>query len=632
MRRSKYRILGWVGQGQYGQVYCGSDRKTGQLVALKELSHRRSPTSQFLQELWYIISLQHPNIAACLGLEHIETGRYLVMDYCEGGTLRRPLEGDRSLRLLESLQIVADVLKGLDYAHQRGVIHCDIKPENILLTARGPTWQPKLTDFGIARRLPASGDGNRAIANQPTGGSPAYMAPERFYGLYSPQSDLYAVGVVLYELLVGDRPFHGIFNELMSAHMNHRIELPAFLPESLQKPIKKSLEKLPARRFPTAGAMAQALAEAIADPEVRAIGDRLVPWIPDDSETESPPPDDDPTSPRVTSGILKLKSFPQNPETPDADDSPIPPTEAPPLLVSSPGYLYRAIGPNVAIRSDQTISPSQFSLPEPVLALYPLDEGCCILTRHHLYRWHPDSPHIRPLLDFRTVGKRSRPPLDPPPEPRPETVAIAPNRHYFALALRFQLRFYPPIDRLRDETTSPLPPKPLKILSVSTEKLPKLTFLDRRHLLATWSNSPAQPPKTLFQIYSRRGIRMGQLKLPISVNRVLATPRPHTILALSKDSPSLLYQIHLKPLHLIRVFLESPPTCFFVADWGYGWADADGNLRIVNWDGRRIGEFHTSPVPSCIAPWGKTGLAIVTNPPTWDSIQILDHLDFCLDP
>ncbi|MEB3882907.1 serine/threonine-protein kinase, partial [Lyngbya sp. CCY1209] len=431
MRRSKYRILGWVGQGQYGKVYCGSDRKTGQLVALKELSHQRSPTSQFLQELWYIISLQHPNIAACLGLEHIETGRYLVMDYCEGGTLRSGIEGDRSLGLLESVQLVADVLKGLDYAHQRGVIHCDIKPENILLRARGDRWQPKLTDFGIARRLPLDGDGNRPVSNQPTGGSPAYMAPERFYGLYSPQSDIYAVGVVLYELLVGDRPFHGTFNELMWAHMNHRIDLPAFLPESLRKPIKKSLEKLPARRFPTAGAMAEALTEAIADPEVRAIGDRRLQRIPDDSQTESPPATDDPIFPKLVSDSLP-SPLPQNPATDTADDSPNLPTEAKPLLVSDPGHLYRAIGQTVEVRSAAAEPPSQISLPEPVLALYPLSEGCCILTRHHLYRWHPNSPNTRPLLDFTPPLS---PPLEPPPESRPETVAIAPNRHYFAVAL-----------------------------------------------------------------------------------------------------------------------------------------------------------------------------------------------------
>jgi len=629
MRRSKYRILGWVGQGQYGKVYCGSDRKTGQLVALKELSHQRSPTSQFLQELWYIISLQHPNIAACLGLEHIETGRYLVMDYCEGGTLRSGIEGDRSLGLLESVQIITDVLKGLDYAHQRGVVHCDIKPENILLSARGDRWQPKLTDFGIARRLPYVGDGNRPVSNQPTGGSPAYMAPERFYGLYSPQSDIYAVGVVLYELLVGDRPFHGIFNELMWAHMNHRIDLPAFLPESLQKPIKKSLEKLPARRFPTAGAMAEALTAAIADPEVRAIADRRVPWIPDDSQTESPPPEDDPISPKLVSGPLP-SPLPQNPATDAADDSQILPTEAKPLLVSDPGHLYRATGQKVEVRSVTTLSASQFSLPEPVEALYPLDFGCCMLTRHHLYRWHPNSPNIRLLLDFRTVGKRSGPTNSPPPESRPETVAIAPNRHYFAVAVPRQLRFYPPIDGLGYRTSAP--PKPLKILSVSTEKLPQLTFLDRRHLLATWSNPGAKSPRTLFQIYSRRGARMGRLKLPISVSQVLPTPQPHTILALSDDSPSLLFQIRLKPLHLMRVFLESPPTCFFVAHWGYGWADADGYLRIVNWDGRRIGEFPLAVIPRAMAPWGKTGLAIVTGPSTGNAIEIVDRLDIPLDP
>lgn len=240
MQASRYRILGLVGQGQFGKVYCASDRRTGKLVALKELSHQSAPTHQFLQELWFIISLQHPNIAACSGLEHIQTGRYLVMEYCEGGTLRHLVEQQNSLRLQEALNLIIGVLEGLDYAHQRGIIHCDIKPENILLTLKSQGWHPKLSDFGIARRLPIAG--KLSSSEKPstfTGGSPAYMAPERFYGIYSPRSDIYAVGVVLFELLVGDRPFHGLPGELMSAHLNQRLEMSTEIPEALQTIIQK---------------------------------------------------------------------------------------------------------------------------------------------------------------------------------------------------------------------------------------------------------------------------------------------------------------------------------------------------------------------------------------------------------
>ena len=88
LKRSKYRLLGLVGQGQFGRVFCASHRKTGRLVALKELDHQRFPTHKFLRELRFLLSLQHANIVTCHALEHTRRGRYLVMDYCEGGMLR----------------------------------------------------------------------------------------------------------------------------------------------------------------------------------------------------------------------------------------------------------------------------------------------------------------------------------------------------------------------------------------------------------------------------------------------------------------------------------------------------------------------------------------------------------------
>ena len=95
VKRSKYRILGLVGQGQFGRVFCGCHRKTGKIVALKDLDQYRFPTNKFLRELRFLLSLQHPNIVTCHALEHTPTGRYLVMDYCEGGTLRTLMEYER---------------------------------------------------------------------------------------------------------------------------------------------------------------------------------------------------------------------------------------------------------------------------------------------------------------------------------------------------------------------------------------------------------------------------------------------------------------------------------------------------------------------------------------------------------
>ena len=255
---SRYRILGLVGQGQFGQVFCAMHRKTGKLFALKNLEHERFPTHQFLRELRFLLSLQHSNIVSCHAIEHTRTGRYLVMDYCEGGTLRSLMVEDVALPLTQGIQIVADVLRGLACAHKQGIVHCDVKPENILLTLRAKGWLAKISDFGIARL-------NKEVYSQSTGntGSPAYMAPERFYSQYSAASDIYAVGILLFELLAGHRPFSGTPKALMAAHLNESVVCPDVIPAGLQGVINIALQKLPARRFQSATEMLDAIQSVV---------------------------------------------------------------------------------------------------------------------------------------------------------------------------------------------------------------------------------------------------------------------------------------------------------------------------------------------------------------------------------
>ncbi|MBE9068110.1 serine/threonine-protein kinase, partial [Leptolyngbya cf. ectocarpi LEGE 11479] len=185
-QRSSYRLLGLVGNGQFGRVYCGVHRKTGQLVAIKYVHRHSLSTHAFLRELHCLLSLTHPNIVTCYALEHSDEGRRLVLEYCAGGTLRSHMLS--SLSLADILNLVADVLCGLAHAHQQGIVHCDIKPENILLSYRDGRWRAKISDFGIAKLIQEQphqkGSGQT--------GSPAYMAPERFYCQYSPAADVYA--------------------------------------------------------------------------------------------------------------------------------------------------------------------------------------------------------------------------------------------------------------------------------------------------------------------------------------------------------------------------------------------------------------------------------------------------------
>ena len=253
---SKYQILHLLGQGQFGRVFCAVDRQTAELVALKELDRQRFPTRLFLHELGFLTTLQHPNIVSCRGLEYSTTERYLVIDYCQGGTLRELMESEQKPDSLQSLKLIADILLGLEYAHDRGIVHCDLKPENILLEPQEKGWTARISDFGIAR---LSEDVNSAKISTGDTGSPAYMAPERFYGRYSYASDLYAIGIILFELLMGERPFSGIFRDLRNAHLNETVTIPDTVPFILRSTISQALQKLPQQRFTSAGRMLKSI-------------------------------------------------------------------------------------------------------------------------------------------------------------------------------------------------------------------------------------------------------------------------------------------------------------------------------------------------------------------------------------
>ncbi len=120
-------------------------------MALKHLNRKRFATHQFLRELRFLLSLDHPHIANCLSLNQASNGRQLVLEYCEAGTLRDLLEQDTQLTLAEILALITAVLEALEHAHRKNIVHCDIKPENILLTLEPDGWRPKVSDFGIAR-------------------------------------------------------------------------------------------------------------------------------------------------------------------------------------------------------------------------------------------------------------------------------------------------------------------------------------------------------------------------------------------------------------------------------------------------------------------------------------------------
>jgi serine/threonine protein kinase len=252
--RTPYRILGLVGYGQFGRVYCALDQDSQELVALKEVTLSRFPTKEFIRELRYLAELHHPQIVGYRGLDFCGQERYLVMDYCNGGTLRQLMNSGYPLSIGQCLELLSDVLLALQQVHGQGIIHCDIKPENILLSLTDSGWKAHVADFGIAQLLQDVNQGQGKCH-----GAPAYMAPECFYGQATYSSDLYALGIVLYELVVGDRPFDGTPADLLEAHFNQSVQVPEPVPFLLRSILQRALQKLPQNRYLTAQEMLKAV-------------------------------------------------------------------------------------------------------------------------------------------------------------------------------------------------------------------------------------------------------------------------------------------------------------------------------------------------------------------------------------
>ena len=216
-----YEILDKLGSGGMGVVYRARDTKLKRDVAIKVLSERfagdRERMARFEREARVLASLNHPNIAAIYGLEESEGVFALVMELVEGQTLAQRIERG-ALELEEAIDIAAQVAAGLDAAHAKGIIHRDLKPANVMITDDGTV---KVLDFGLAKAL--EGDAPESIddSNSPTLsraatqagvllGTAGYMSPEQARGKpVDKRTDIWALGVVLFEMLTGTRLFHG---------------------------------------------------------------------------------------------------------------------------------------------------------------------------------------------------------------------------------------------------------------------------------------------------------------------------------------------------------------------------------------------------------------------------------------
>ena len=627
-------------------------RKTGKLFALKNLERERFPTHLFLRELRFLLTLQHPNIVTCHALEHTNTGRYLVMDYCEGGTLRSLMVDDVGLPLHLGIQLIVDVLNGLDSAHQQKIVHCDIKPENVLLTLTRKGWAAKISDFGIARLNQETYDkigGNT--------GSPAYMAPERFYNQYSVVSDLYAVGIMFFELLVGHRPFIGTPKALMAAHLNQPVQFPETLeldiPAALKEVINISLQKLPARRFQSAKEMLNSIRVAVEGTAVSpwqhartlemplVILRQTVPCYASSPQQQIPLPQ--PATllagwrlPQITSA-----SPPVGKSSSEAEVIACHTCYANQTLLKNQIY-YDGLA---AKQSSSNSQPPQFerslTLSEPIQQLLVAPQGYFLITRRTVF-WIDSLPVSDPSINHLSA--------QPIYQLTQDCVAtIEPEGHWLALVTDYRndenslsaqegstLSFHP---LPRCPIPIALPQSSIRLRAASkAQTLLQAIALDKRHIIVL-SDGPRRKPQssgeqpkgtissstalqagalsmeraTYLEVFTRRGTRLGIQRLPMLLGNVITTPTPYRLLATDQYDPTSILCIDLKPFRIQRFALDIIPAFLMAAPWGYIVANTEGKVMFLDSTGYAVSTLET-PFPITAATFVSPHFLLTT---TW---------------
>jgi serine/threonine protein kinase len=263
---STYELDREIGRGGMGIVYLAKDRRLKRAVAIKllppELAFRSEIRSRFLREAETAAQLSHPCIVPIYSVDEKDGLVYFVMAFVDGDTLAKRIHDRGALDPAEVRRILREVGDALAYAHEHGVVHRDIKPDNILLDAA--TSRPMVTDFGIARAI---SDGSaRLTATGIAIGTPAYMSPEQSAGDrdVDGRSDLYSLGVVAYQMLCGELPFNATNTPaLLVKHLSERPvpvdKRSSNIPPDLARAVMLCLEKNPGDRFPTAQAFVTAL-------------------------------------------------------------------------------------------------------------------------------------------------------------------------------------------------------------------------------------------------------------------------------------------------------------------------------------------------------------------------------------
>jgi hypothetical protein len=269
-RLGLYEIAALLGVGGMGEVYRARDVRHDRLVAVKVLSQKTplpGGAERFFREIRIAAQLTHPHILPLIDSGESDGVLFFVMPYIEGETLRQRMVRSGQLPIPESIRVLRDVTDALAYAHARGVIHRDVKPENVLLSDR----HALVSDFGIAKAIGemSSSDTNATVSLATVAGTvlgtPAYMAPEQAGGeTVDQRADIYGTGVMAYEMLTGSLPFQAASaQQMMAAHLTKAadsiLKLRPEIPPQLASVVMKCLEKQPAKRWQTASELLAAI-------------------------------------------------------------------------------------------------------------------------------------------------------------------------------------------------------------------------------------------------------------------------------------------------------------------------------------------------------------------------------------
>jgi serine/threonine protein kinase len=281
-----YKIVEMLGRGGMATVYRAEQTSIGREVAIKimppHLLHNPTFLERFLREVQVIARLQHPRVLPIFDYGQLEGIPYIAMAYMPGGTLAERI-AQGPLEVKDTVHIVEQVAEALDHAHNNGVIHRDFKPSNVLLDSAGNAY---MADFGIAKISEATAE----LTGSAIIGTPSYMAPEMGEQKdITPAVDIYALGVTLYQMLTGELPYRGETPiRVMLAHVTDPVpdvrHARSELPPGVSDVIRKAMAKDPAERYPSAGALAADLEEAVyGEPKTEAIA-----W-PAKAPDEAPP-------------------------------------------------------------------------------------------------------------------------------------------------------------------------------------------------------------------------------------------------------------------------------------------------------------------------------------------------------